>query len=411
MDTREGILEVRRRGTLLLSDLDRWVDDPAAYETKKTWLVRTLVKHDVALFPGQAAAASLARAATNGADAPTYDLYAMYVREIRRIPPMERDEEFRYVLALEIAKGALECEIRRPRISSAELAAFEKAVDSHDPTFHRMLAAARARATNDARPAAKVAARVERVRARFQEMLAWKRVLVYRTLPLVPGMARRYRGMGVPLMDLIQEANTSLMKATDRYEWRKGVRFVVYARWWVQQGVLKSLSCHSRTVRTPVYLAQKLKKIRDLNDFAYMGSGERLSPEQIGRALDEPVARVQRALAAAKLTVSIDQELDSGGEFSLREILADPHGADLEDAPPGAPLGTRIEALLNVLSERERLVLELRYGLHHRAQETLDGVSKRLGVSRERVRQIQEQALKKLQGPSKRLHLAAFLPG
>ena len=241
-------------------------------------------------------------------------------------------------------------------------------------------------------------------------MLDWKKVLVFRTLPLVPGMARKYKGMGVPLMDLIQEANGSLMKATDRYEWRKGVRFVVYARWWVQQGVLKTLSCQSRTVRTPVYMAQKLKRIRDLNDRAYTGTGGRLTPEQIGKALNEPVERIERALAAAKLTISIDREIDPNGEFQLKEILADKRTYEPEDPPPGPSLSNRIEQLLASLPGRERLVLELRYGLHDQKAETLEQVSQRLGVSRERVRQIQEQALRRLQSPSKRLKLVDFLP-
>jgi RNA polymerase primary sigma factor len=216
--------------------------------------------------------------------------------------------------------------------------------------------------------------------------------------------------MGVPILDLIQEANGSLLKATDRYEWRKGVRFVVYARWWVQQGILKSLSCQSRTVRTPVYMAQKLKKIRDLNERSLTRTGGTMSAEELGKALDEPVERIQRALEAAKMTVSIDREIDPSGEFMLRDVLVDPHDCSIPEAPPAISLQDRIRQLLGELPLRERQVIEWRFGLNEQKIETLDEVSQRLGVSRERVRQIQEQAIRRLQSPSKKLNLAAYLP-
>ncbi len=249
-----------------------------------------------------------------------------------------------------------------------------------------------------------------RVRARFDDMLTWKRMLVYRTLQLVPGMARKYGTLGVPVLDLIQEANAALMKATDRYNWRKGVRFVVYARWWVQQGILKSLSCQSRTVRTPVYLAQKIKKLRDLDERAFVATGRHLTADELGKKLHEPTDRIERALAAARATISIDRELDPTGEFILRDTLAD-RREDEEPRPPAGPnLNSRIESILTQLNERERLVLELRFGLHEHQPETLEQVSHRLGVSRERIRQIQDQAIRKLKQPSRRLNLSAFLP-
>jgi len=393
--------------------LDPWVLQPRAYEAEVGSLVRAIVRHDVTLFPGEAYLASQPRPAAESpaaSSAAPSDLYSVYLREIRRIPRMERSEEFRYVLALEIAKRTLEATMRSPRPTATELDAMSQAVDSHDPTFQRYLAALAHRPSTRTVRHAEAAKRADRVKRRFDEMVAWKRVLVFRTLPLAAGMSRKYQELGVPLMDLIQEANAALMKATDRYEWRKGVRFVLYARWWVRQGVLKSLSSQSRTVRLPVYLAQKLKKIRDLNEFAYRGTGQRLSLDQLSAALDEPVERVQTALSAAKSTVSMDQDLDPRGDFVLRDAIADPRVAEVEIAPVGAPFTTRIDELLDTLSERERLVLELRYGLHKRPPQTLDSVSKRLGVSRERVRQIQEEALKKLQEPTERMRLLDFLP-
>jgi RNA polymerase sigma factor (sigma-70 family) len=404
---KEWLGDIRSRGCVSLSDLDAWCKRPRRYEAERAALVRCVVKHGLALFTGESLGATTPRgeATEGGVPEPS----AIYLREVRRIAPMERSEEFRYVIALEIAKEVLDAEARTPRPTEAEHTAMRRDIATQDPSWLRMLAAIKP--SSDPAPAADVIeARVARVRARLHEMIEWKRVLVVRTLPLVPGIARRYRGMGVPFMDLVQEANTSLMKATDRYEWRKGVRFVVYARFWVQQGILKSLSCQSRTVRTPVYLAQKQKKIRDLNELAYSGSGQRLSPEQIGKALDEPVERVERALAAVKLTVSLDQDLDPRGDFVLREVLADPHEMELSDTPAGPPLAARIGEALTALTDRERMVVELRYGLSRQPAETLEEVSQRLGISRERVRQIQEQALRKLLGPSKRLHLSAFLP-
>ncbi|MBL8694664.1 MAG: sigma-70 family RNA polymerase sigma factor [Planctomycetes bacterium] len=411
----DRLTKIRLRGSVLLEDLDAWVQDPAAYEAEREALIRAIVQHRWTLFPGEASDPSLALPFARGSEAPASDLYASYISEIRRIPTMTREEEFRYVLALEMTKHALEEEMRYPRPSAEEIDAMASAVHSQDATFQRILKSLRGRrrkaesvdlSEEDSR---KIMERAHRVRSRFDEMLAWKRMLVYRTLQLVPGMARKYRGLGVPTLDLIQEANAALMKATDRYEWRKGVRFVVYARWWVQQGILKSLSCHSRTVRTPVYLAQKIKKLRDLDEQAFVGTGEHLSAKELGEKLDEPTERIERALAAARMTVSIDRELDPSGEFVLRDTLIDRREPEQAQTPQGPSLHSRIEEILGELNDRERLVLELRFGLHEQTPQTLEKVSQRLGVSRERIRQIQEQALRKLQRPSKKLNLSSFI--
>lgn len=401
--------EIRRRNRLTLGDLDRFVDDPASYEKERETLVRTIVRDHVALFTNDAASALQSVGNAASSQGHSSDLYDVYLRELRAIPRMERNEEFRYVLALEIARQTLERELNNPKPSKSEIAIFEEIITSQDATWLRLFEDVKKKPAQKRVAESVARERAARIAGRLQEMLEWKQVLVFRVLPLVPGMARKYKGMGVPLLDLVQEANASLMKATDSYEWRKGVRFVVYARWWVRQGVLKSLSCQSRTVRTPVYMAQKLKKIRDLNERAVNGTGERLSAEAIGAALDEPVERVERALAAAKMTVSIDNELDPTGEFTLRETLADPRTPQYDDAPSGPTLTNRIESALSSLSGRERMVLELRFGLQDHPSETLEEVSQRLGVSRERVRQIQEQALRKLQSPSRKLKLVEFL--
>lgn len=402
-------------GRLSLADLDPFVSDPAVYERKRKGLTRAVVRRGVALFPGEPESALQPKATASqrheGAGIPASDLYGTYLREVRSIPTMERSVEFRFALALEICKDALREELTHWKPTREELDAVEAALSSKDATFERFLSEARPLASpNAGRDSARVARHVPRIRQRLEEMLGWKNVLVFRTLPLVPGMARRYKGMGVPVLDLIQEANGSLVKATDRYEWRKGVRFVVYARWWVQQGILKSLSCQSRTVRTPVYMAQKLKKIRDLNDRSLTSTGGKMSAEELGRALDEPVERIQRALEAAKMTVSIDRELDPTGEFMLKDVLVDPHVETVDDGPAPGTLNDRIRELLVELPVRERQVIEWRFGLNERRVETLDEVSHRLGVSRERVRQIQEQAIRRLRSPSKKLHLSAYLP-
>jgi RNA polymerase primary sigma factor len=442
--------QARQRRRLTLADLDPWVADPQVYEREREQWTIHIVKYGVALFPGEAELAALPKNAAGPrpttSDIPASDLYGSYLREVRSIPTMERAVEFRFALALEICKHALRAELTLGDPSLEDLTAIERAIDSKDATFQRLLAQERAArgeeqdaeldedAEGDALDgrlpragapqkrgkaaqgnaahgvSVKLEQRIERVRQRFDEMLGWKKVLVFRTLPLVPGMARRYKGMGVPILDLIQEANGSLLKATDRYEWRKGVRFVVYARWWVQQGILKSLSCQSRTVRTPVYMAQKLKKIRDLNERSLTRTGDTMSAEELGKALDEPVERIQRALEAAKMTISIDREIDPSGEFMLKDVLVDPRDYSVPEAPPAVSLQNRIRQLLGELPPRERQVIEWRFGLNEQKVETLDEVSQRLGVSRERVRQIQEQALRRLQSPSKKMNLAAYLP-
>jgi RNA polymerase sigma factor (sigma-70 family) len=245
---------------------------------------------------------------------------------------------------------------------------------------------------------------------RLHELLALQQALVTRNLHLVPAAARRYSQFGVPWEDLIQEGNAALLRAVERYDWREGVRFAHYATWWIQQGILKALSCQARTVRLPVYLAQLLHRVRAVQ----AGSAHPLAAEEIARRTRVRVARVERALAADRPCLSLDRSLASAGgeedtDASLAERIADARPEPEPGAPGAEDLRRTLEGLLDRLPSREARILRLRFGLDGERPHTLEEVRAELGVSRERVRQLQAQSLRRLSQAAPRRELARFL--
>ena len=410
MDLRRLVNHGVAEGSLRFATLRPLLADAAAFEASRRRLAHEVLRAGVFLFPDLEEEIAVPVAAERG-DSRAHDSkdsLAFYLSEIRRFVPTSRQEEESLARAFEIARDALALEILSPPHRAGEATRLRRLVGASDPLvvgILERLAARRPAPGGKTDPPEKF----ERVRRRLSDARRVRSVLVAKNLHLVPAFAARYRHFGVPYLDLIQEGNAALFRAADKFDWRKGVRFPTYAQWWVQQAVLKCLYSQSRVVRLPVYLCQKLKEFREVSLASFGESGRALSPEELSATLEEPISRVRRALRSAAPAVSLDREGEGEGSAPLRELVADPRPFELRDEPPGPGLRRRLEGALASLSDRERRIVRLRYGLEDGRAWTLEEVSQLFGVSRERIRQIQVRALLRMKGEAERSRLAAFL--
>ncbi len=220
--------------------------------------------------------------------------------------------------------------------------------------------------------------------------------MIRSNLRLVISIAKKYIHLGIPMMDLIEEGNVGLMKAVEKFNPNKGFRFSTYAAWWIKQSITRSIFDQSRTVRIPVYVNELLTKYKKTNE-RLMGKLKRVpSDEEIAKSMKTSLEQITKIRSSVAKTSSLDAPIDEEGGNEIMDLIEDKSSANPETELNNFFTKERLSSLLHIVSDREHEILNLRFGLANGRQHTLAEVSKKLGVSRERIRQIEENALKKL---------------
>jgi len=235
---------------------------------------------------------------------------------------------------------------------------------------------------------------------------AAKEELLKANLRLVIHMARKYTGLGVHFLDLVQEGNMGLMKAVDKFDYHRGHRFSTYATWWIRQAMTRAIQQQSRTIRIPVHMLDTISKVRRTSQELFEDLGRRPKPDEIAKKMELPVEKVKKVIEVAKRRYQISLETPIGnGKSQLGNFIADKDAASPEEVSIQKEMAERTRRVLATLTPREEKILRRRFGIGEARQHTLQEVGEEFGVTRERVRQIEEKALKKLRHPRRRKSL------
>ena len=251
--------------------------------------------------------------------------------------------------------------------------------------------------------------RYDTMRRQYQDYEQVKRQLSGGNLRLVVSIAKKYRNRGLSFLDLIQEGNTGLMRAVDKYEYRRGYKFSTYATWWIRQAITRAIADQARTIRIPVHMIDVLSKLRNTSKQLLQELGREPTTEEAAAAAGLSLDETRRVLAMGRQPVSLDRPVGESEDSCFGEFIEDGGLPRPERAASNELLREKIEALLKTLTYREREIIRLRYGLGDGYTYTLEEVGRIFKVTRERVRQIEAKAVKKLQHPVRSQQLVGFL--
>jgi RNA polymerase primary sigma factor len=301
------------------------------------------------------------------------DAGAMYLREIAQHELLTAEEEVSLAQRLEAGKEALRV--------------LARADASLDPTYR------------------------DELEQQVEDGERARRRLVECNLRLVVSIARRYLGRGVPFLDLVQEGNIGLNTGVDKYDWRRGFRLSTYIYWWIRQAITRAVADQSRTIRLPVHMFELLTKIARAERELAAGLGRQPTLDELGGCLEIEPERILEARRAARMPLSLEAPVGEDGELTRGDLIGDEAAAEnAHRSCEASELSERLESALDELHPRERQVLRLRFGLDRGYERTLGEVGEALGVTRERIRQIEAEGLRKLRCvPGLRRDLLAYL--
>ena len=301
----------------------------------------------------------------------TDDMIGLYLKEVGRVPLLTADEEV--YLAKRIEKG---------RISRETLARDGRSLPDDDRYGHR---------------------------GNIEDGWAAREHLITANSRLVISVAKKYMGRGVPFQDLIQEGNIGLIRAAKKFDYRRGHKFSTYATWWIRQAVTRAIADQGRTIRVPVHMGDQINKLLRIQHQLTQRLGRDPSVEELAEALDVPPKKVENMIQVARRPLSLETPTDDEEDSVLGDFIQDREAPAPDESATYNLLKEHLEEVLNTLPPREVRILQLRYGLLDGQAYTLEEVGRKMGVTRERVRQIEAQALSRLRHPVIRRKLREYL--